>query len=162
MRRSGAAAAGSAWVASRSPGTCRESLWLLPSGPDQVHDHAMRGDPPLNGCAASASRDYRSSPAPGQGCAPGGRAGRASIMAGAPPPPRMPIIDLIAARSLCAPALTAGALVVATLCAGGCERTVAPPPPPPPKLPANELVVAVRPGPASYFQGPDGKAIGLA
>src|SRR5688572_23001998 len=36
-------------VASRSPGTCRESLWLLPSGPDQVHDHAMRGDPPLIG-----------------------------------------------------------------------------------------------------------------
>src|SRR3982751_3455780 len=35
-------------VASRSPGTCRGSLWLLPSGPDQVHDHAMRGDPPLN------------------------------------------------------------------------------------------------------------------
>jgi len=26
-------------------------LWLLPSGPDQIHDPAMRGDPPLIGCA---------------------------------------------------------------------------------------------------------------
>ena len=43
-------------VASRSPGTCSESLWLLPSGPDQVHDHAMRGDPPLIGCACGAER----------------------------------------------------------------------------------------------------------
>jgi hypothetical protein len=25
------------------------SLWLLPSGPDQIHDAAMRGDPPLIG-----------------------------------------------------------------------------------------------------------------
>ena len=41
-------------VASRSPGTCSESLWLLPSGPDQVHDAAMRGDPPLIGCACGA------------------------------------------------------------------------------------------------------------
>ncbi len=34
------------WVASLTPGTCRERLWLLPSGPDQVHRAAMRGDPP--------------------------------------------------------------------------------------------------------------------
>ena len=41
-------------VASRSPGTCRESLWLLPSGPDQVHDAAMRGDPPMGERAKGA------------------------------------------------------------------------------------------------------------
>src|SRR5437867_9952696 len=34
-------------VASRTPGTCGDWLWLLPSGPDQVHHHAMRGGPPL-------------------------------------------------------------------------------------------------------------------
>jgi len=34
-------------VASRTPGTCGGRLWLLPSGPDQVHHHAMRGGPPL-------------------------------------------------------------------------------------------------------------------
>src|SRR3989442_4953420 len=34
-------------VASRTPGTCGGRLWLLPSGPDQVHHHAMRGRPPL-------------------------------------------------------------------------------------------------------------------
>ena len=28
------------------PGTCRFQLWLLPSGPDQVHQAAMRGGPP--------------------------------------------------------------------------------------------------------------------
>jgi len=33
-------------VASLTPGTCRERLWLLPSGPDQIHHAAMRGDPP--------------------------------------------------------------------------------------------------------------------
>src|SRR4029079_11876286 len=36
---------------SRDPVTYRNSLWLLPSGPDQIHDPAMRGDPPLIGCA---------------------------------------------------------------------------------------------------------------
>ena len=36
-------------VASPTPGTCRERLWLLPSGPDQVHRAAMRGDPPRGG-----------------------------------------------------------------------------------------------------------------
>src|SRR3954467_13729450 len=33
-------------VASLAPGTCRDRLWLLPSGPDQVHQTAMRGGPP--------------------------------------------------------------------------------------------------------------------
>ncbi len=33
-------------VASLTPGTCNKRLWLLPSGPDQVHHLAMRGDPP--------------------------------------------------------------------------------------------------------------------
>src|SRR6185369_14148219 len=42
---------GKTWVASRDPVTYRNSLWLLPSGPDQIHDPAMRGDPPLIGCA---------------------------------------------------------------------------------------------------------------
>jgi len=36
-------------VASLAPGTCRERLWLLPSGPDQVDRAAMRGDPPRGG-----------------------------------------------------------------------------------------------------------------
>jgi len=36
-------------VASRSPGTYGDPLWLLPSGPDQIHETAMRGDPPLIG-----------------------------------------------------------------------------------------------------------------
>ena len=53
-------------VASRSPGTCGESLWLLPSGPDQVHDAAMRGDPPLIGRAMRARADYRPSAAHGK------------------------------------------------------------------------------------------------
>src|SRR5574343_299973 len=34
-------------VASLTPGTCSKWLWLLPSGPDQVHHPAMRGDPPV-------------------------------------------------------------------------------------------------------------------
>ena len=39
------------------------SLWLLPSGPDQIHDLAMRGDPPYpqhyTGCTArSAGRRH--------------------------------------------------------------------------------------------------------
>src|SRR5512135_3032060 len=72
----------------------------------------------------------------------------------------MPTIDLAATRSRCVPALRAGALVVAALCAGGCQQKVAPPPEKP-RLPADELVVALRPGPATYFQGPDGAAIGL-
>ncbi len=42
-------------VASLTPGTCRERLWLLPSGPDQVHHAAMRGDPPRRILSASAS-----------------------------------------------------------------------------------------------------------
>ena len=33
-------------MASLTPGTCSKWLWLLPSGPDQIHHHAMRGDPP--------------------------------------------------------------------------------------------------------------------
>ena len=33
-------------MASLTPGTCSKWLWLLPSGPDQVHHPAMRGDPP--------------------------------------------------------------------------------------------------------------------
>ena len=33
-------------VASLTPGTHIRRLWLLPSGPDQVHHPAMRGDPP--------------------------------------------------------------------------------------------------------------------
>ena len=33
-------------MASLTPGTCKQWLWLLPSGPDQVHHPAMRGDPP--------------------------------------------------------------------------------------------------------------------
>src|SRR5665213_751904 len=41
-------------VASRSPGTWVESLWLLPSGPDQIHDLPMRGDPPLSGARYNA------------------------------------------------------------------------------------------------------------
>src|SRR3954467_14382809 len=32
--------------ASLTPGTCSDRLWLLPSGPDQVHQTAMRGGPP--------------------------------------------------------------------------------------------------------------------
>src|SRR4051812_10856093 len=35
-------------VASLAPGTCRGRLWLLPSGPDQVHQTAMRGGPPAS------------------------------------------------------------------------------------------------------------------
>src|SRR5665213_4339268 len=41
-------------VASRSPGTWVESLWLLPSGPDQIHDLPMRGDPPLSSARCNA------------------------------------------------------------------------------------------------------------
>jgi len=33
-------------VASLDPGTGNDPLWLLPSGPDQVHGAAMRGGPP--------------------------------------------------------------------------------------------------------------------
>src|SRR5881394_4654187 len=33
--------------ASLTPGTCSDRLWLLPSGPDQVHQTAMRGGPPI-------------------------------------------------------------------------------------------------------------------
>jgi len=33
-------------VASLTPGTRSDRLWLLPSGPDQVHRTAMRGGPP--------------------------------------------------------------------------------------------------------------------
>ncbi|CAB1368492.1 protein of unknown function [Denitratisoma oestradiolicum] len=33
-------------VASLTPGTCKNRLWLLPSGPDQIHRLTMRGDPP--------------------------------------------------------------------------------------------------------------------
>jgi hypothetical protein len=44
-------------VASRSPGTYGYPLWLLPSGPDQIHEPAMRGDPPLIG-AHRAKRHY--------------------------------------------------------------------------------------------------------
>ena len=47
--------------ASRSPGTCSESLWLLPSGPDQVHDRAMRGDPPLIGAQLPRTAHYNRS-----------------------------------------------------------------------------------------------------
>jgi len=43
--------------ASRTPGTYGDSLWLLPSGPDQIHETAMRGGPPLIG-AHRASGDY--------------------------------------------------------------------------------------------------------
>src|SRR4029077_7829313 len=35
-------------VASLTPGTCGDQLWLLPSGPDQVHRTAMRGGPPYS------------------------------------------------------------------------------------------------------------------
>src|SRR3982751_5879407 len=56
-------------VASRSPGTCRESLWLLPSGPDQVHDHAMRGDPPLIVCRGEQGTIIGHSDLLGQGTA---------------------------------------------------------------------------------------------
>ena len=45
-------------VASRTPGTRGESLWLLPSGPDQVHDAPMRGDPPLIGARRAQDIDY--------------------------------------------------------------------------------------------------------
>ena len=34
-------------LASLTPGTRRDRLWLLPSGPDQVHQTAMRGGPPV-------------------------------------------------------------------------------------------------------------------
>ena len=56
------------------PALAAESLWLLPSGPDQVHDAAMRGDPPLIGARlcvkgqlstiapVAASRDWRRRP----------------------------------------------------------------------------------------------------
>ena len=33
-------------LASPTPGTRRDRLWLLPSGPDQIHRPAMRGGPP--------------------------------------------------------------------------------------------------------------------
>jgi hypothetical protein len=33
-------------VASLNPGTGNNPLWLLPSGPDQIHGAAMRGGPP--------------------------------------------------------------------------------------------------------------------
>ena len=64
-------------MASRSPGTCRESLWLLPSGPDQVHDLAMRGDPPLIGARTTREPHYSRRAAPG---AAAGAAHRAAIM----------------------------------------------------------------------------------
>src|SRR5512140_500555 len=46
-------------VASLTPGTCGKWLWLLPSGPDQVHHPAMRGGPP----ARMVARDVRSAAA---------------------------------------------------------------------------------------------------
>ena len=55
-------------VASRSPGTCSESLWLLPSGPDQVHDLAMRGDPPLIGAQLPRTRSITAHRSAGRTC----------------------------------------------------------------------------------------------
>jgi len=46
------------WVASLTPGTCRERLWLLPSGPDQVHRAAMRGDPPRGGIVTARASAF--------------------------------------------------------------------------------------------------------
>ena len=40
-------------AASQNPGTRRNRLWLLPSGPDQVHQTAMRGGPPFPHYAAA-------------------------------------------------------------------------------------------------------------
>jgi len=36
------------WVASQTPGTRNKQLWLLPSGPDQIHHLAMRGSIPAD------------------------------------------------------------------------------------------------------------------
>jgi len=35
-------------LASLTPGTRSDRLWLLPSGSDQVHQTAMRGGPPVH------------------------------------------------------------------------------------------------------------------
>lgn len=51
-------------------------------------------------------------------------------------------------------------VVVALLSIAGCERTPEAPPATP-ALPSNELVVVVRPGSATYFNGPDGKPAGF-
>ena len=55
-------------VASRYPGTCSGSLWLLPSGPDQIHDPAMRGDPPLIGAQLPRTRSITAHRSAGQTC----------------------------------------------------------------------------------------------
>ena len=46
------------------PGTCSVQLWLLPSGPDQVHQAAMRGGPPKSLCPNSGlwRREWDSNP----------------------------------------------------------------------------------------------------
>ena len=158
-------------VASRSPGTCSESLWLLPSGPDQVHDAAMRGDPPLIGCACEAqSVDYRPSRSLRQAnfairhcrCLPSHRAARA----------RVAIIVRLAVRLVAPQRHSIDSAFVASLprCPGGpCPggrasrsfRSSAVRGPCRCRRASNELVVLVRPGPAFYFTGPDGALTGF-
>ena len=71
----------------------------------------------------------------------------------------MPIIDFQALHVHLRTTLRTS-VAVALLATAGCERAVETPPAAP-ALPLNELVVVVRPGPATYFNGPDGKPAGL-
>src|SRR5207244_10288600 len=54
-------------VASLTPGTCSDRLWLLPSGPDQVHQTAMRGGPPPALYAMASTSQAGVSPQSGRG-----------------------------------------------------------------------------------------------
>ena len=154
------------------PGTCGESLWLLPSGPDQVHDAAMRGDPPLIGCACGA--EYRLSAI--AIIAASERFHSASRCSADRPqsacrynrPHRRSFSTLTQRHAIDSslvaplPSQSCWALPSAAGIALLPDRSRAgraPLPLRPQK--SKELVVLVRPGPAFYFPGPDGALTGF-
>ena len=161
-------------VASRSPGTCSESLWLLPSGPDQIHDAAMRGDPPLIGRA-----NVREDGIIGHRPPHGKRAVEARIASahgGYNPSHRRyaTAFRLIAVDPTVRPShqifLAIAAIFIAVALVPALMPAVVPalfpvaddgPPPLLPPAEANELVVMIRPGPVVYFPGPDGTLVGF-
>jgi membrane-bound lytic murein transglycosylase F len=115
----------------------------------------MRGDPPLIGARRAQAADYRRSLAPQQAVA----------LARYNPPhrhaPRLHSafrrrpVRVLTLRRL--PPFVARLALGAALLAAGCEG----PPRLPPPDKAGELVVMVRPGPGTYFPGPDGEPTGL-
>ena len=155
-------------VASRSPGTCSESLWLLPSGPDQVHDAAMRGDPPLIGCACGADCGLSSI---GVVAASKRRIVGAPVRSVRRGRRRVCRYNRRFRRSPCrcrqrrsieiasfAPLPPAPGGRLPSRRASRCCRSFAVPHPCPRPEEARELVVLIRPGPAFYFPGPGWRA----